>query len=49
MSNQKITQSIDAGATVNDYNINKFFEDYVLQKNIFHINLMVGRIKAFMD
>lgn len=35
MSNQKIIQSTQSGGTADNYNINKFFEDYVLQKEYF--------------
>jgi hypothetical protein len=35
MSNQKIIQNFVLGTTIDNYNVNKFFEDYVLQKDYY--------------
>lgn len=47
MSNQKIIQSLDAGETINSYNINKFFEDYVLQKEYYSYQFDGWKDKSF--
>jgi hypothetical protein len=47
MSDQKIITSVKFGKTIDTYNVNKFFEDYVLQKEYYPYQLDTWKDKKF--